>query len=76
MYKLLIRKQPVTLTILIFVALYAILQKANPSFMYKKNGELRKFGVGYKEKTIIPAWLLAIILAILSYLIIHYYIRL
>jgi len=76
MYKLLLKKQPITLTILLFVIVYAIIQKAKPSFLYRRNGELRKFGIGYREKTIMPAWLMAIIIAILSYLLIHYCMRL
>jgi hypothetical protein len=72
MYKLFIKQHPVSLTILLFVVLYFLLQFVKPSFLYRKNGELRQFGLGYKEKTIMPAWLIAIIIAILSYVTIQY----
>jgi hypothetical protein len=76
MYKLLVKKQPLSLTVLLFVILYATVQALKPAFLYRKNGELRKFGIGYREKTIMPAWLLAIIIAIISYLLIQYSMRL
>jgi len=39
-------------------------------------GSLRTFGLGHRRKTILPIWLLSIILGILSYLFILYYITL
>ena len=39
-----------------------------PGFSYLPNGGYRPFGVGYKHKTVIPVWAVAIFLAILSYL--------
>ena len=53
--------------IIIFLSIYVIVNLTKPSFLYKKDGTLREFGIGYKEKTIIPVWLLSILLAILSY---------
>jgi hypothetical protein len=47
-----------------------------PNIMFDKNGKPREFGIGYKNKTILPLWLAVIILAILSYLIILCYINL
>jgi hypothetical protein len=44
-----------------------------PSFLYNTDGSLRQFGVGYRNKTILPVWLLAIILGIVSYLFVRYY---
>ena len=35
--------------------------------MFDKNGKPREFGIGYKNKTILPLWLMVIILAILTY---------
>lgn len=45
-----------------------------PAFLYNKDGSIREFGVGYKNKTILPIWLLSLILGILSYLFIMYYV--
>jgi hypothetical protein len=37
------------------------------------DGSFREFGVGYKNKTVIPIWVVSIIIAILCYLAISYY---
>jgi hypothetical protein len=49
-----------------------LVQYANPSFLYNEDGSLREFGIGYSSKTILPIWLLAIILGILSYVTVYY----
>ena len=41
--------------------------------MFKKDGSIRQFGIGYKEKTVLPIWLMAIVIAILSYVFVMYY---
>jgi len=68
-----IRRHITALSILIFIASFALVQCFRPSFLYDEDGSLRKFGLGYKKKTIIPGWLVAIILAVLSYLFVLYY---
>jgi hypothetical protein len=45
-----------------------------PTFLYKDDGTLRNFGVGYRNTTVIPGWLLAMTLAIVSYFSVMYYI--
>jgi hypothetical protein len=56
------------------ITLISIINYFKPYIMYKKNGSLRMFGIGYKNKTILPCWLLTIILAIMSYFSILYFI--
>jgi hypothetical protein len=68
-----IRKHLVSFATILFVGIYVIIIKLKPGFLYNHDGSLRTFGVGYKNKTVIPVWLLAIALAILSYLGILYY---
>jgi hypothetical protein len=68
-----IRKHIVSFATIVFVCLYILMIKLKPGFLYNHDGSLRVFGVGYKNKTVIPVWLLAITLAILSYLGILYY---
>ena len=68
-----VRKHLVSFATLLFVGLYVLILKLKPGFLYNHDGTLRAFGVGYKNKTVIPVWLLAIALAILSYLGILYY---
>ncbi len=71
-----IRKHINTFSILIFLVTFLALNYFRPGFLYNKDGSLRKFGLGHKRKTIIPIWLLSIILGILSYLFVLYYITL
>ena len=55
------------LSILVFIIIYLVINYFKPLILYKKNGVLRDFGIGYKNKTILPCWLLTILLSILSY---------
>jgi hypothetical protein len=45
-----------------------------PSFLYNTDGSIREFGVGYKNKTIMPVWLVSIILGILCYIAVLAYV--
>jgi hypothetical protein len=38
--------------------------------VYNEEGGFRPFGVGYRNKTVIPIWLVAIVLAIFSYVVV------
>ena len=60
-------------SILLFIIIFALVQVFKPAFLYKDDGSIREFGVGYKNKTILPIWLLSIILGIMSYLFVLYY---
>lgn len=60
--------------VFIFVFLFSIVHIAKPPLLYTKEGGFRQFGVGYKQKTVVPIWIVAILLAILSYLGVLYYI--
>uniref|UniRef100_A0A6C0B0R4 Uncharacterized protein n=1 Tax=viral metagenome TaxID=1070528 RepID=A0A6C0B0R4_9ZZZZ len=73
MYRSYIAKNPVLVSILLFLVLFGTIQFAKPSFLYNSDGSLRNFGIGYRNKTIMPVWLLAILLGILCYLFILYY---
>jgi len=71
-----IRKYINTFSIIIFLISFIILNYLQPGFLYNNDGTLRTFGLGQRKKTILPIWLLSIILGILSYLFILYYITL
>lgn len=60
--------------ILLFLLLFLCLNYFQPHFMYNKDGSLREFGLGQKRKTILPVWVLSIVLGILSYLSVLYFI--
>jgi hypothetical protein len=59
--------------IIIFLTIFGIIQMLQPGFLYNKDGSIRDFGVGYRNKTILPLWLFSIILGILSYVFVLYY---
>lgn len=69
-----IRRNIPTIAILIFVISYFLLMSFKPAIIYNKDGTLRQFGIGLQKKTIVPAWLISILLAILSYFGVLYYI--
>jgi hypothetical protein len=73
MYRSFIRRNITSVAIIIFVIFFCGLQMAAPHFLYNDDGSLRQFGIGYKKKTVIPNWLVALILAIFSYLFVLYY---
>jgi hypothetical protein len=58
--------------IVLYIVVFMLVQYMNPSFIYNEDGSLREFGVGYSRKTVLPIWLIAIVLGILSYLFVYY----
>jgi len=67
-------KNNITLvSIVIFLLVFGMVQMIKPSFLYNKDSSLRQFGIGYKNKTILPLWLFSIILGILIYMFVLYY---
>jgi hypothetical protein len=69
-----IRDNVTLFAIILFLIVFGTIQLMKPSFLYRKDGSVREFGIGYKNKTIFPIWLLSIILGILSYLAVMYYV--
>ena len=68
----LIRNNLAGSAIALYVVVFMLVQYMTPSFLYNEDGSLREFGIGYSSKTVLPSWLVAIILGILSYLIVYY----
>ena len=61
------------LVLFVYIILYSIIIYIKPEIVFNNiRGCLRPFGVGYKHKTILPLWLISIIIAILSYFIVLY----
>ena len=58
----------VNIAIVVFILLFGVIHWYKPSLIYNSDGGFRPFGVGYAHKTVIPMWVIAIILAILAYL--------
>ncbi len=74
MYKNYIRENTPLVSVILFIIIFGTIQMMKPSCFYNKDGSIREFGVGYKNKTILPIWLLSIILGILCYLALMYYV--
>ncbi len=69
-----IRENATLFSIVLFLLMFGAIQMIKPNFLYNKDGSIREFGVGYRNKTILPIWLLSLILGILSYLFVLYYV--
>ena len=69
-----IRQHITLIAILLFVFMFGLITMIKPAFLYNKDGSIREFGIGYRNKTILPIWLLSLILGILCYLVVLYYI--
>lgn len=62
--------------IALYILLYGLIITFKPAIIYDNNKDcLRQFGVGYKNTTILPLWLVSIIVAIFSYFIVLYIIH-
>jgi len=61
------------MVIFLFIILYGIVVFFKPGMIFNnKDNCLRSFGVGYKNTTIVPLWLISILFAIISYFIVLY----
>lgn len=63
-----IRKHKVFIAIFLFLILFSIFHYVKPGFIYNDDGGFRPFGLGYRHKTVLPIWIVAILLAIFCYL--------
>ena len=62
-----------TIVIFIFIILYTVVVYLKPEMIFNNRFDsLRQFGVGYKNTTIIPLWLVSILFAIISYFLVLY----
>lgn len=68
-----IRRNLPLISIIIFILSYVSITYMKPGFLYNHDGSLRNFGLNSNKRTVIPAWLLAILLAIMSYFFVLYY---
>ena len=61
------------LVLIVYILLYSIVITLKPDIIFNNiNDCTRPFGVGYKHTTILPLWLVSILVAILSYFIVLY----
>jgi hypothetical protein len=73
MLRTFIRNNITLSAITLFMSIFIMVYIAKPACLYKPDGSIRDFGIGTKNKTIMPVWLFSIILGILSYLFVSYY---
>jgi hypothetical protein len=74
MYKGYIRENITVAAVVLFIIIFGTIQMMKPTCFYNKDGSIREFGVGYKNKTILPIWLLSLVLGIMCYLAVMYYV--
>lgn len=74
MHKMFIRENATVVSIILFICIFASIQIYKPLFLYNADGSIREFGIGYKNKTILPIWLFSIVLGIFSYISVMYYV--
>ena len=67
------RNNTTLVAIILFLILFTTIQFLQPPFLYNYDGSIKEFGVGYKNKTLLPVWLLSILLGILCYVFVMYY---
>ena len=74
MYRNFIKENVTFVAVVLFVMVFGVIQLIKPRFLYNRDGSIREFGVGYRNKTILPIWLLSLVLGIICYLVTMYYI--
>ena len=66
-------KNPTYSAIFLFSGLFLIIIYGAPHLMFEDDGSIRQFCIGFRKKTIVPLWLLSIILGILCYMFVQFY---
>ena len=74
MYRTYIRQNITLVSVILFIVIFGTINIMKPACFYNNDGSIREFGIGYKNKTILPIWLLSLFLGILSYLAVLYYV--
>ena len=75
MYYNFIEKNHLLCSIVLCLVIFGIIIVGQPAYLFNSDGSFRQFGIGYRNKTIFPIWLMTIILGILSYLYIVYFLH-
>jgi len=57
----------IQVSLLIYLVTITTVLYSRSNVFYKKNGSLKEFGTGGKGKTLLPLWLVILLLALLSY---------
>lgn len=67
MFYQLIKKYQTSSSIILFIITVLLIQYSKPAFLCNLDGSYKTFGLGYRNKTVVPMWFIVILIAILSY---------
>ena len=74
MFNTFVKNNITLVAVALFVLSFSLIMSFKPGFLFNKDGSIRKFGLGYKKKTVVPVWLVSIILGILAYYLVLYFV--
>ncbi len=63
-----------SISIILFLLIFFLVERIKPGFLYAKDGSIRPFGLGYRNKTVVPYWFFVVLISILSYVAVLYFI--
>ena len=69
-----VRFHKLSVALVIFLVLMGILHTVKPALVYDRQGRFREFGLGYRNCTVFPIWLMSVLLAIFSYAAVLWYV--
>jgi len=72
MNRVFVKKHIASVSIVLFLGVLFAVSNIKPHFLFHRDGSLRDFGIGFKKRTIVPMWLVVIIIAIMSYYAVLY----
>lgn len=75
MNKIMLRQNKVSIAILMFLVIFFSIHYLKPGLLYTPEGGFREFGVGYRNKTVLPIWIISIVLAIMCYFLVTVYLQ-
>jgi len=70
-----VRIHKLSISVVLFLIFISIIHWLKPAFIYNEKGGFRPFGLGYRQSTVFPFWIVSIVMAILAYLLVIIYIR-
>lgn len=62
-----IHTSPIKSSIIIYLIIVITILIIKPKTLFDNEGNSKNFGVGYKNKTIFPIWMVFLLIAIFSY---------
>ena len=64
-----ISNHKIQLSIILYIFTIVTIWVVKPTILFNENGELKEFGVNRYNKTVLPFWIVVILVSILSYFI-------